>query len=117
MVGDPLPGEKRLDQRLWKVPGTPEVEILGDGVLPEAGRLESSLRPPIFLNRDLSVDQKTQTVFEREVGESPGGAILIVESLKEAGEIEGLELFFQRMCRRYNKTVGSDKKILRNRSD
>ena len=97
VVGDPLAGEKRLDQGFGKVPGTPEVEVLGGGVLPEPGRLETPLCPSVFLNRDLPVDQKTETVFKGEIGGGSGGALLILHSLEEACETEGLELFFQRV--------------------
>ena len=57
VFGDPLSGEKRLSQRLGKVPGNSEVEILGDGVLPKASRLEPSLRLKIgFFAKSLISD-------------------------------------------------------------
>ena len=97
VVDDPLAGEKRLDQRLGKVPGTPEVEVLGGGVLSKLGGHESARRPPVLLNRHFAVDQKTQPVFERKIGPKGRGRFLFGQGLEEAGELERLELLLERV--------------------
>ena len=56
-VGDPLSTKKALDQRTGKIPGTPEVEILRSGVLPEPCRLETPFGPLVLPTGDLPVGQ------------------------------------------------------------
>ena len=65
--------------------------------MPEPGRLQTTFGPLVLLNRDLPVDQKSQTIFKSKIAKKFEGAFLVGERLEEAGESEGQQFFFDRV--------------------
>ena len=96
-IGDPLAGEQRLHQGPGEISVGPEVDVFRRGVLAEAGGLEAPFGPFVFLGRDLPVDQEPQTIFKGEFGQKSGGALLVVQPLDEAGQLQGLKFVLERI--------------------
>src|SRR5581483_10312026 len=69
MPVDPLAGDELLEQRLVEPARRLHVDILDDGILPEAGEPQPSDQPLVLALGRLTVDQQCEALLEGQRGD------------------------------------------------
>ena len=94
---DPLAGDELLEQRLVEPAGRLHVDILDDGVLPEACEPQAADQPFIVALGRFAVDEQSKPLLEGQ-GRDVGLSLLFVERFRHAGEPERDEAAVGGMC-------------------
>ena len=97
VLADPVAGDQLGEQRLVEATCRFHVDILDHGVLAESSELQSADEPLILPLDRLPIDEKRETVLERERGYI-GLLALLVERLRHSDEAERQEALARWMC-------------------
>ena len=94
---DPLAGDELLEQRLVEPARRLHVDILDDGVLPQACEAQPGDQPFVLALGRLAVDEQSEPLLEGQRCDV-GLSLLFVERLRHAGEPERDEAAVGGMC-------------------
>ena len=97
MPFDPFAGDELLEQRLVEPTGRLHVDILDDGVLPEAGEAQAANQPFVLALGRFAVDEQSKPFLEGQRCDV-GLSLLFVERLRHAREPERNEAAVGGMC-------------------
>jgi hypothetical protein len=95
--GDPIAGDQLGEQRFVETARRFHIDILDDGILPEACKLQAADEPLVLALDGLAIDQQAEPFLEREGGDI-GVPPLLFERFRHSSEAERDEPLFGWMC-------------------